>query len=42
MKIDNAYIQSIMHELHRCPELGFDLPKTLAIVKRELSSIGIS
>ena len=42
MKIDNAYIQSIMHELHRCPELGFDLPKTLAIVKHELSSIGIS
>ena len=42
MKIDNGYIQGIMHELHRCPELGFDLPRTLAIVKRELSAIGVS
>jgi amidohydrolase len=41
MKINNGYIKEIMHELHRVPELGFDLPKTLAIVKRELSLIGI-
>lgn len=41
MKIDNGYIKKIMHELHRFPELGFDLPKTLSIVKRELSAIGI-
>ena len=41
MKIDNGYIKKIMHELHRFPELGFDLPKTLSVVKRELSAIGI-
>lgn len=42
MIIDNEYIKEIRHELHRCPELGFELPKTLAIVKRELDKIGIS
>lgn len=41
MTIDNEYIKEIRHELHRCPELGFDLPKTLAIVKGELDKIGI-
>jgi amidohydrolase len=39
--IDNEYIKQLQHELHRFPELGFDLPKTLAIVKRELDKIGI-
>lgn len=42
MTIDNEYIKEIRHELHKCPELGFDLPKTLAIVKRELDKIGIA
>ena len=42
MTVSNDYIKEIMHELHRVPELGFDLPKTLAIVKRELDKIGIS
>ena len=42
MIIDNEYIKEIRHELHRCPELGFDLPRTTAIVKRELDKIGIS
>lgn len=42
MTASNDYIKEIMHELHRVPELGFDLPKTLAIVKRELDEIGIS
>ena len=42
MTVSNDYIKEIMHELHRVPELGFDLPKTLAIVKRELDEIGIS
>lgn len=42
MTIDNEYITRIRHELHRCPELGFELPKTVAIVKRELDKIGIS
>jgi amidohydrolase len=41
MTIDNEYIQNLQHALHRIPELGFDLPKTIAIVKRELDKIGI-
>ena len=41
MTIDKEYIKDIRHELHKCPELGFDLPKTLAIVKGELDKIGI-
>ena len=41
MTINNEYIKEIQHELHRVPELGFDLPKTTAIVKRELDKIGI-
>ena len=41
MTIDNEYIQNLQHALHRIPELGFDLPKTLAIVKGELDKIGI-
>ncbi len=27
-------------EIHHCPELGFDLPKTAALVKRQLESFG--
>ena len=42
MIIDNSYIKEIMHELHRFPELGFELPITVGIVKRELDKIGIS
>jgi stage IV sporulation protein A len=38
---DNEYVKNLQHELHRVPELGFDLPKTTAIVKRELDKIGI-
>ena len=41
MTIDNEYIKNLQHALHRIPELGFDLPKTLAIVKGELDKIGI-
>ena len=41
MTINNEYIKNLQHELHRVPELGFDLPRTTAIVKRELESIGI-
>ena len=37
----NDYIVAIRRELHRVPEIGYDLPKTLAIVKRELEKIGI-
>ncbi len=35
------YIVSLRRELHRIPEVGFDLPKTLAVVKRELDALGI-
>ena len=41
MTIDNEYIKNLQHELHRIPELGFDLPRTVAVVKRELGKIGI-
>ena len=38
---DLEYAISIRRELHRNPELGFDLPKTVALVKRELEKIGM-
>ena len=41
MKIDNSYIVALRRELHQNPELGFELPRTVAIVKRELDKIGI-
>lgn len=41
MSIDNGYIVAIRRELHENAELGFDLPRTVAIVKRELDAIGI-
>ena len=37
-----AYVNQIRQELHRIPEIGFDLPKTLAVVHRELDQMGIS
>lgn len=39
---DLSYIQSIRHELHQYPELGFELPRTLSVVRRELDSMGIA
>ena len=36
-----SYAQALRHELHQCPEIGFDLPQTLAIVRRELDDMGI-
>lgn len=36
------YAKQLRHELHRIPEIGFDLPKTLAVVRRELDAMGIS
>lgn len=38
---DEEYIVSLRRELHKIPEVGFDLPKTLAVIKRELESLGI-
>lgn len=37
-----SYAVALRRELHKCPEIGFDLPKTLAIVRRELDAMGIS
>ena len=41
MHIDGSYILAIRRELHTYPELAFDLPKTLALIRRELDSMGI-
>ena len=38
---DSDYIISIRREIHRHPELGFDLDNTVAIVERELDAMGI-
>jgi len=37
-----AYAKSLREEIHMYPEIGFDLPKTLAVVRRELDQMGIS
>ena len=39
--IDNDYIVKIRREIHMYPEVDFDLSKTVALVKRELDSMGI-
>lgn len=41
MYADKDYILNLRHEIHEYPEIGFDLPKTIAVVKRELDSLGI-
>ena len=41
MRIDKDYIIRIRRKLHQVPEIGFDLPKTLAIIRRELDAIGL-
>ena len=38
---DSSYIIAIRRELHMWPELQYDLPRTTALVKRELDSMGI-
>ncbi len=35
------YARSLRHELHQYPEIGYDLPKTLALIRRELDAMGI-
>ena len=35
------YVVGLRRELHQYPEIGFDLPKTLALVRRELDAMGI-
>lgn len=41
MCVDKEYIIELRRSLHRRPEIGFDLPETIALVKRELSMLGI-
>lgn len=41
MYADKDYILSLRHEIHEYPEIGFELPKTIAVVKRELEKNGI-
>ncbi len=41
MYADKDYIISLRHEIHEYPEIGFDLPKTIGVVKRELEKMGI-
>ncbi len=42
LTVDGDYIIAIRHELHMYPEIGYDNPITLSIIKRELEKIGIS
>ena len=42
MQIDKNYIIDRYHELHQVPEIGFDLPKSLAIIRRELDAMGVT
>ena len=35
------YVINLRREIHEYPEVDFDLPKTVAVVKRELDAIGI-
>lgn len=39
--VDRDYILSLRRELHMYPELEFELPKTLALIRRELDAMGI-
>lgn len=41
MQIDSNYIVNIYRELHQIPEIGFDLPKSTAVICRELDTFGI-
>ena len=41
MYADHEYIVKVRRELHKVPELTFELPKTLAIVRKELEEMGI-
>ena len=35
------YVVKLRRQLHQIPEIGFDLPKTLAVVRGELDAMGI-
>lgn len=40
INIDKDYIINIRREIHQYPEVDFELPKTIALVKRELEKNG--
>lgn len=39
---DQQYMVDIRRRIHRRPELGFDLPETVTLVKQELEKLGVS
>jgi len=39
--VDNEYLVAIRRELHMYPELGWDLDRTAALVRRELDAMGV-
>ena len=41
MYADQEYIVNLRRKIHEYPEVGFDLPKTIALVKAELEALGI-
>lgn len=41
INIDKDYVIKLRREIHMYPEVDYDLPKTVALVKRELDSMGI-
>jgi len=41
INIDKDYIIRLRREIHMYPEVDYDLPKTVALVKRELESMGV-
>ena len=41
VNIDKDYIISLRRKIHEYPEIGFELPETIALVKRELDKMGI-
>ena len=41
INIDKDYIIKLRREIHEYPEIDFDLPKTVAVVKRELKALDI-
>ena len=41
MYADKDYILNLRHKIHKYPEIGFDLPKTVSVVKREPDKLGI-
>ena len=41
LQIDKEYIVRVYRQLHQVPEVGFDLPKSMAIIRQELDALGV-